>query len=163
MHHSLSQIETAGVVTVTVTISSQFPHSHYSECRLRSLLWPSPYAARIHSHDFKRADVFCNLLNLRETQPAAQSDLAASLFVYVLYSYQAQEKYRLHEFVVTPDHVHFLITIASSMTIERAVQFIEGGFAFSAGKELGLKAPNWQKGFQKVRVEDYGAFARVRD
>lgn len=51
-----------------------------------------------------------------------------------------------------PDHFHVLITVNEGMSIERAVQFIKGGFAIRAGKELGWKAPIWQRGFSEVRV-----------
>jgi putative transposase len=62
-----------------------------------------------------------------------------------------------------PDHFHLLITVGSQMTIERAIQLVKGGFAFRAGKELGLKAPIWQKGFSEVRVLDSEAFENQRD
>src|SRR5438067_1629877 len=81
-----------------------------------------------------------------------QSDRSAQLFIRVLYEYRAQGRFRLHEFVVMPNHFHLLLTIDSGMTIERAVQFIKGGFAFRAGKEFGMQAPVWQKGFHDVRV-----------
>jgi len=62
-----------------------------------------------------------------------------------------------------PDHSHLLITVRSNMTIERAVQLVKGGFAFRAGKELGLKAPIWQKGFSEIRVLDEKTFEDQRD
>jgi REP element-mobilizing transposase RayT len=76
-----------------------------------------------------------------------QSGRSAGLFVRVLYDYREQSKFRLHEFVVMPDHFHLLLTVESTVTIERAVQFVKGGFAFRAGRELGFRAPVWQKGF----------------
>lgn len=63
-----------------------------------------------------------------------QSDHAAELFLRVLYDYRAQGKFRLHDFGVMPDHFHLLLTVGSEMTIERAVQFIKGGFSFRRGK-----------------------------
>jgi putative transposase len=92
-----------------------------------------------------------------------QSDRSAALFVRVLYDYREQGKFRLHEFVVMPDHFHLLMTVEYDLTVERAMQFIKGGFAFRAGRELGFKAPVWQKGFSEVRVPDAEAFARVTD
>ena len=91
-----------------------------------------------------------------------QSERSAELFIRVLYKYRAQRKFRLHEFVVMPDHFHVLITVDSNMTIERAVQFIKGGFAFRAGKELGFHAPLWQEGFSELRVLDAEVFEGVR-
>lgn len=90
-----------------------------------------------------------------------QSDRSAGLFLKVLYEYRAQNKFRLHEFVVMPDHFHIMITVECGMTIERAVQFIKGGFAFRAGKELGTNTPFWQKGFSEIRIQDAGAFERA--
>ena len=92
-----------------------------------------------------------------------QSDRAAELFLKVLYEYRAQGKFRLHEFVVMPDHFHLLLTLGSEISVEKAVQFIKGGFAFRAGKELGMKAPFWQKGFSEVRILDSPAYAEVQE
>jgi putative transposase len=97
--------------------------------------------------------------SIRGKRKLLQSDRSAGLFIRVLYDYRAQGKFRLHEFVVMPDHFHVLITVAS--TIERAMQFIKGGFAFQAGKYLGFRAPVWQKGFSEVRIRDREAFLRT--
>ena len=70
----------------------------------------------------------------------------------VLYDYRAQGKFRLHEFVVMPDHFHVLLTVEAELSIEKAVQFTKGGFAFRAGRELRFRAPVWQKGFSEVRI-----------
>jgi putative transposase len=78
-------------------------------------------------------------------QNLLQSDKAAELFLRVLYDYRAQRKFRLHDFGVMPNHLHVLLTVGSEMSVEQAVQFIKGGFSFRAGKELGMKAPVWQK------------------
>lgn len=91
-----------------------------------------------------------------------QSARAAELLISTLYDYRAQGKYDLHEFVVMPDHFHVLLTVRTGITIERAVQYIKGGFAFRAGRELGFKAPVWQKGFSEVRVLDSSAYENQR-
>jgi len=80
----------------------------------------------------------------------------------VLFDYRDQRKFRLHDFVVMPDHFHVLITVEHDSTIERAVQFIKGGFAFRAGRELGFRSPVWQKGFSEVRIIDREGFEKVR-
>jgi putative transposase len=95
-------------------------------------------------------------------QSLLQSDRAAGLFLRVLYDYRAQNKFRLHDFVVMPDHFHVLLTVESEMTIERAVQFLKGGFSFRAGKELVMKSPIWQKGFSEVRITDAEGFLQVQ-
>jgi REP-associated tyrosine transposase len=80
----------------------------------------------------------------------------------VLLEYRTQGKYKVHEFVLMPDHFHLLITVGREITIERALQLIKGGFAYRAGKELGFRAPVWQKGFSEVRIYDAVAYERTR-
>jgi REP element-mobilizing transposase RayT len=52
----------------------------------------------------------------------------AKLLIDVLFHYREQEKYLLHEFVVMPNHFHLLITPSPPATLQRAMQFIKGGF-----------------------------------
>jgi len=75
----------------------------------------------------------------------------AKLFIDTLYHYRGTA-YRLHEFVVMPDHIHVLITPVTSL--EKAVQFIKGGFSYRAKKELGSNMEVWQKGFSDHRIRD---------
>jgi putative transposase len=99
--------------------------------------------------------------SIAEKRNLLQSDRAARLFIDVLYHYRGQEKFLLHAFVVMPDHFHLLITV-KSMAIERAVQFVKGGFAFRAGKELGFRSPVWERGFSEARIYDPEHFVSVR-
>ena len=92
-----------------------------------------------------------------------QSTRSASLFLEVLAHYRREGRYRLHEFVVMRDHFHILLSVDLHLSIERAVQFIKGGFAYRAGKGLGFHPPVWQKGFSEVRVRDGDAFVRYRN
>src|SRR5437762_665842 len=91
-----------------------------------------------------------------------QSERAAGLFLKVLFEYRAQGKFRLHEFVVMPDHFHLLLTVGGEISVEKAVQFIKGGFAFRVGKELDMQVPFWQKGFSEIRIVDHPAYAQVQ-
>jgi putative transposase len=101
--------------------------------------------------------------SVSEKRNLLQSHRSAGLFVCVLYEYRAQERFRLHEFVVMPDHFHALLTVECDISIERAVQFIKGGFAFRAGRELGFSAPVWQRGFSEVRVVDADLFRQTSE
>src|SRR5436190_9069445 len=56
---------------------------------------------------------------------------------------------------------HMLITVGHEISIERAVQFIKGGFAFRAGRELRFTPPVWERGFSEVRIYGSEALARV--
>ncbi len=57
-----------------------------------------------------------------------------------------------------PDHFHLLIS--PSNALERAVQFVKGGFSFRAKKELGSNAEIWQRGFSDHRIRDGEDYAR---
>src|SRR5436305_1951198 len=90
-----------------------------------------------------------------------QSERTATLFIETLLGYRNQERYKLHEFVVMPDHFHLLIT--PIVTLEKAVQLIKGGFSFRAGKLFGIHGSIWQSSFYDRRVRDaaeYAAFKR---
>jgi putative transposase len=55
-------------------------------------------------------------------------ELYARLFLKTLYGYRRQGRFELHAFVVMPEHVHLLLTPAPGITLERAMQFVKGGF-----------------------------------
>jgi putative transposase len=97
-----------------------------------------------------------------EKQSLLQSDRMAGLFIEVLYHYQKQTKYHLHEFVVMPNHFHLLVTPIFPVTIEKAVQFIKGGFSYRAKKELAFNGEIWQTSFYDRRVRDPTEYVRFR-
>ncbi len=80
----------------------------------------------------------------------------ARLLIDTLYHYRPSA-YLLHEFVIMPDHFYALITPQTSL--EKAVQFIKGGFSYRARKELGSNMEVWQKGFQDHRIRDASDWA----
>ena len=92
-----------------------------------------------------------------------QSERNALLFIDVLRSYMAARKFRLHDFVVMPNHVHLLLTVGGDMTIEKAMQFIKGGFSYRLKKEYGYSGEVWQRGFSEVRVENRESFLRHQE
>jgi putative transposase len=86
-------------------------------------------------------------------QRLLQSDRAARLLVDVLRSHVAAGRFVVHDFVVMPDHFHALISVGPNMTIEKAMQFIKGGFSYRMKKELGYPAEVWQRGFSEITVK----------
>jgi REP-associated tyrosine transposase len=71
--------------------------------------------------------------------------------VEVLHSYRGRA-YLLHEYVRMPEHFHIIITPMTSL--ERAVQFVKGGFSFRAKKDLGSSMEVWHCGFSDHRIRD---------
>src|ERR1051326_1004831 len=51
-------------------------------------------------------------------------------FLEVFFDYRKQEKYSIHAFVLMPDHLHALLTPAEMLSLEKAMQFIQGGSSF---------------------------------
>ena len=87
----------------------------------------------------------------------------ARLFLKTLYGYRRKGKFELHTFVVMPEHVHLLLTQADDVTIERAIQFIKGGFSHALVSEIGRKREIWQRGFTDHRIRDEQDFAHHRE
>jgi len=92
-----------------------------------------------------------------------QSDRNARLLVDVMLSNAKAKRFRVHDFVVMPDHLHLLLTIDGDMTIEKAVQLIKGGFSYRLKKESGYAGEVWQRGFSEVRVENRESFLQHRE
>ena len=92
-----------------------------------------------------------------QRQPIFRDAPTAELLIDVLQHYRGLEKFLLHEFVLMPDHVHAIITPAPQISLERAMQFIKGGFSFRLGTRS--KAAIWQESFSNHRIrdeQDYG-------
>jgi putative transposase len=85
------------------------------------------------------------------------------LFLETLYGYRRAGRFQLHSFVIMPEHVHLLITPSNDITIERAVQFIKGGYSHALGAELGRKREIWQRGFTDHRIRDAEDFQNHRE
>ena len=89
-----------------------------------------------------------------------RNEIWAELFLETLHSYRSRA-YLLHEYVLMPEHFHVLIT--PSVTLERAVQFIKGGFSFRAKKELGFGGEIWQKSYYDRRARDMTEYLAFRE
>ena len=87
----------------------------------------------------------------------------ARLFLKTLYGYKRQRRFRLHAFVVMPDHVHLLLTPAIDITLERAMQLIKGGYSHAVGVELQRRGEVWQRGFTDHRIRDAEDFEAHRN
>ena len=83
----------------------------------------------------------------------------ARLFLDVLFHYHRQNYYLLHAFVLMPNHFHLLIT--PTISLERSLQVIKGGFSYRAKRELLFGGEIWETSFYDHRVRnlaEYRAF-----
>ena len=97
-------------------------------------------------------------------RPIFRKEEMARLFLSVLRDYRGQGRYLLHEFVVMPDHFHVIITPAADIPLEKAAQYIKGGFSFRAKKELAFPSLVWQeKGLTNHRIRDAEDYQRHRE
>ena len=89
--------------------------------------------------------------NSADRKPFFRHERWAKLFLETLFGYRPV-RYRLHGFVLMPDHFHLLITPATSL--EMAMQCLKGGFSFRAKRELQWTGPIWVAGFEDHRIRD---------
>ena len=90
----------------------------------------------------------------RQRRSLFKAEPMAQLFIETLLRYRDQGRFQLLEFILMPDHFHLLVTPASEVSLEKAVQLIKGGFSFRVKRELGANLEVWQEGFTEHRVKD---------
>jgi len=94
-----------------------------------------------------------------QRQPIFRRETTANLLLDTLAHYRDAGKYLLHEFVIMPDHLHALITPSEEISLERAMQFIKGGFSF----RLKARGPVWQESFTNHRIRDLEDYDKHRE
>jgi putative transposase len=72
----------------------------------------------------------------------------AELLERTILDYGSQGKFLLHAFVIMPDHLHALIPPAADVSLEKAMQFIKGGFTF----RLKSKQEVWMRSFNESQI-----------
>jgi putative transposase len=80
----------------------------------------------------------------------------AELFLEVLQHREGY--YKLHAFVIMPDHIHLLLT-PQGAPVERVEGFIKGDFSH----RIGSKFPVWQRGFTDHRIRNADEFQTRRE
>jgi len=94
---------------------------------------------------------------VRDRQPLFETSRLADLFIETLLHYRTLGHYKLHAYVVMPDHVHLLLT-PQSITLEQAVGLIKNGFAY----RLDSKEPVWADNFTGYSVANLHDLEIVR-
>ena len=79
---------------------------------------------------------------------------SAEILLNAILHYRDRGAYRLHEFVVMPDHLHLLLTPSADTTLEKIVQFIKGGSSHKIHLQRDRRLQIWQEGFHDWTVRD---------
>jgi putative transposase len=77
-----------------------------------------------------------------------QVTATAELIERTILDYRSQGRFLLHAFVIMPDHFHALITPAPEVSLEKAMQFIKGGFSFRLKSKLDV----WMRSFNESQI-----------
>jgi putative transposase len=85
-----------------------------------------------------------------------QVTATAELLGQTILAYRGQGKFLLHAFVIMPDHFHALITPAPDVSLEKAMQFIKGGFSFRLKSKLDV----WERSFNESQISTEEKFTR---
>jgi len=72
----------------------------------------------------------------------------AELLEQTILDYRKQGRFLLHAYVIMPDHLHALITPAPDVSLEKAMQFIKGGFSFRLKSKLDV----WERSFNESQI-----------
>ncbi len=96
-------------------------------------------------------------------KPVFRLPSLAELFVDTIFTYRTKGKFLLHEFVIMPDHAHFILTPDIKIPMERAIQFIKGGFSYRCNKEANFAGEIWQERPTDHRIRDDADYEHHRE
>jgi putative transposase len=82
----------------------------------------------------------------------------AQILIEHLLDCRARGFYRLHAFVVMPDHFHALLTSTENSSLEKTTQMIKGGSARTIKQALSYASPVWQQGFHDRWIRDVAEY-----
>jgi len=87
----------------------------------------------------------------------------AEIVIAKLLHYRMAGAYRLHEFVLMPNHLHLLLTPSDATSLEKAMQLIKGGSSHEIRQKRGNRMEIWQAGFHEATIRDTADYlSRVR-
>ena len=79
-----------------------------------------------------------------------QTERNAELLLRILQDNRQKGRFQLHAYVIMPDHIHLLMTPAENVSIEKAMQFIKGGFSFKLKSAFDV----WERSFKEHRIKN---------
>jgi putative transposase len=79
-----------------------------------------------------------------------QTERNAELLLRILQDNRQKDRFELHAYVIMPDHIHLLLTPAENVSIEKAMQYIKGGFSFHLKSAFDV----WERSFKEHRIKN---------
>ena len=79
----------------------------------------------------------------------------SELLLRILHDNRQKGRFQLHAYVIMPDHIHLLLTPAENVSLEKAMQFIKGGFSFHLKSAFDV----WERSFKEHRIKDEQDYA----
>jgi putative transposase len=86
----------------------------------------------------------------------------ALLFIEKMNDDRHLGRYEIHEFVLMPDHLHLMVSPSPSVSLEKAAQFLKGGFSYLVKKRFEKNLEIWQPGFTFESVKSLVDYERCR-
>jgi putative transposase len=77
-----------------------------------------------------------------------QTERNAELLIRILQDNRQKGRFELHAYVIMPDHIHLLLTPAENVSLEKAMQYIKGGFSFRLKSKLDV----WMRSFNETQI-----------
>jgi putative transposase len=115
----------------------------------------------LRAMDFSERTFFVTTVTW-ERRPVFRSERAAKILLDTVLGYRDRGIFQLYEFVLMPDHVHLLLAPKSTIALERAMQFIKGGYSHRFMKETGSRMEIWERSFTNHRIRDWEDYERHR-
>ena len=100
-------------------------------------------------------EYFSSQQSPRDENPSSAANVLPNYFWTLCSGIAIAESSNSHEFVVMPDQVHLLLAPNSTASLERAMQFIEGGYSHRYMKETGSRVEIWERSFTNHRIHDW--------
>ena len=83
-----------------------------------------------------------------------RSERAAGLFPDTLFAYRDRGIFQLYD-VLMPNHLHLLLAPKPTIALERAMQFIKGGYSHRFMKEIASRMEIWERSFTNHRIRNW--------
>lgn len=108
------------------------------------------------AHTF-RANASFVTISTHQRRPVFHISRVAELFIETLRHYRTQGNYKLHAFLVMPDHVHLLLTPQID-PLEQTITLIQDGFS----RGLASESPVWDPGMIAHSVSSLRDLEKIR-